>query len=224
MKIDCRHECIFNNAYCENKYTCTEFKKINSYLTESNIPKEYTVKKTLSVSNRNDVDTFKALQLAAVNISYHVDQGDNFYICSVTPGNGKTTWATKLMINYFLKRGNFAVESVVGMFVSTSDMLATLADKSFSSSDANKYYRHKLETAELLILDDLITERRYNGDELTILKTIVENRLGAGLPTIYTCNVVDREMLNNELGPQIASRILETATIYEITSTKDMRN
>ena len=67
-------------------------------------------------------------------------------------------------------------------------------------------YKRQASTADLLILDDLGTEF-VTPYFITTFYSLLNNRLGAGLPTIVTTNIADGSLLEKRYTEKISSRL-----------------
>ena len=91
-----------NCKYVED--TCIRFFKIDFLLTNALLSDSQKVKKKLVVDeNGVDKDKFEQLLTIQKNIKSFVDSGNNLYIHSCIPGNGKTSWAIRLLQAYIHK-------------------------------------------------------------------------------------------------------------------------
>jgi len=94
------------------------------------------------------------------------------------------------------------------IYVSAPDFFAKLDALHFGSDPAGEE-ETLLQTAagaDLLILDDLGTE--FNSNFLiTTLYSLLNNRLGAKLPTIVTTNITDGSLLEKLYTEKISSRL-----------------
>lgn len=127
---------------------------------------------------------------------------------------GKTTMAVGYGWAFLQATG----ESV--LFRAVPDLLAELRatydrrsrDDEGGESEADLLYRYK--TAGLLILDDLGAERIAETNDpantwvADRLYTILNYRLGAELPTVFSSNITMR-VLRERVGPRITERVIE---------------
>ena len=92
------------------------------------------------------------------------------------------------------------------IYVSSPDFFGKIEASRFDpSGDADTLLR-TASTADLLILDDLGTE--FNSSFfLTNLYSLLNNRLGAKLPTIVTTNITDGALLEKLYTEKISSRL-----------------
>ena len=143
----------------------------------------------------------------------------NLYICSNNTGNGKTTWAIKLMLKYFdcIWAGNgFRTR---GLFIHVPTLLLNL--KNFQTP-VSAEYKNDILTCDLVIFDDIavsgISQYDYNN-----LLMFIDNRILNGKNNIFTSNKTSKNSLEDTIGSRLASRIWDTSQIIELKG-KDRRN
>ena len=92
------------------------------------------------------------------------------------------------------------------IYVSSPDFFGKIEASRFDpSGDADTLLR-TASTADLLILDDLGTEF-VTPYFITTFYSLLNNRLGAGLPTIVTTNIADGSLLEKRYTEKISSRL-----------------
>lgn len=168
-----------------------------------------------------DVDLEKYQMLSGIksNILDFVKRGDNLYICSSYTGNGKTSWAIKLLLKYFdqIWPGNgFRVR---GVFVNVPTLLLQL--KNFSNP-ISEDFKANLMQADLVVWDELASTSISNYD-LSNLLMFLDFRILNNKANIFTSNAVTLRELENNIGSKLASRVWNTSTIIEFKG-KDKRN
>lgn len=166
-----------------------------------------------------DIEEYYILAGIKDDIRNFVESGKNVYICSKYTGNGKTSWALKLMLRYFneIWAGNgFRVR---GLFVNVPTLLLQL--KNFNNPLSEEYKRNLL-NCDLVIFDDIadVTISNYDYSNLFM---IIDYRLQNGLSCIFTSNQTTKDSLEKLLGSRMASRIWNTSKIVEFNG-KDKRN
>ena len=166
----------------------------------------------------NDRRAFEKLADIRENIEDFVEQGKNLYICGEIPGNGKTSWAIKMLQTYFHYVAEGNMFEVKGMFVSVPDLLLRLKD--FSNPVSNEY-KDNLRNTDLLILDDIAVTGLSQYDYLQLF-TLIDSRMLAGKSIIFTSNVTDIKKLEEVIGERLASRVFGNSIIVEIKG-GDMR-
>lgn len=166
----------------------------------------------------NDIRAFNKLADIRKDIDEFVEQGKNLYICGKIPGNGKTSWAIKMLQTYFHYVAEGNMFEVKGMFVSVPELLLKLKD---FSNPLPIDYKENLKSCDLLILDDIAVTSISQYDYLQLF-TIVDSRMLSGKSTIFTSNVTEIKQLEEIIGERLASRVFGNSIIVEIKG-GDMR-
>lgn len=168
-----------------------------------------------------DADAFYRLRDIKDNIVEFVENGNNLYITSSYTGNGKTTWATKLLLKYFdsIWAGNgFKTR---GLFIHTPTFL--LKCKDFGNTDDNfNLLKSNIPTVDLVVWDDIASTSLSPFDYNQLLMYI-DIRVSNRLSNIYTGNLVDRKLLQKALGDKLTSRILGNNTEIIVFNGGDKR-
>lgn len=164
-----------------------------------------------------DYQKFVKLNAFKNDIARLTNAGFNLYICSTETGNGKTSWAIKLLLKYFdqIWAGNgFKVR---GYFIHVPTLLNTL--KNFN--DDHSVLKNALETADLVVWDDIASTKlsEYDISQLLIL---VDNRIIDCKSNIFTGNLTSKDALEKAVGGRLASRIWNSSTVVEFKG-KDRR-
>ena len=215
------NERIFNCWYkdvCTQDCTanCIRYIEMKHLMDTSEIPKNMQVPKLLEASG--DYKAFCRLAEIKENIVEFVQSGQNLYITSVHTGNGKTSWAIKLMLKYFdeIWAGNGL--QTRGLFVHVPTFL--LKAKDFKEP-LSEEYKQALLDCDLVIWDD-IASMGVSQYDFSQLLMYIDNRLLKGRANIYTSNTTKYELVAL-LGSKLASRIYNTAEIITFTG-KDRRH
>ena len=158
-----------------------------------------------------DKKKYEYLALVKQNIEDFIKQGCSLYIYSRYPGNGKTSWAIKLL-NEHIKN---VCESdnnndLVGLFVNVDELLVSQV----KPLKISQYYLDLCKNVDLLILDDIGCSKITVLEE-QILRTIINTRLLNGKATIYTSTVIDGD-LDDNIGPRLANMVLDGSIIVEL--------
>ena len=205
--------CVYE--FCTN---CIRFSEMKYLMENSGIPVNKQLPQTLTACP-DDVSAFYKLADIKDNILNFVENGNNLYICSNYTGNGKTSWALKLMLKYFdsVWAGNgFRVR---GLFVNVPTLLLQL--KNFKNPISEDYKRN-LMNCDLVIFDDIADVAISNYDYSNLFM-IIDYRLQNGLSCIFTSNQTTKESLEKLVGSRIASRVWNTSEIIEFKG-KDRRS
>ncbi len=203
---------------CERCVTYTQLKwqMDNSGLYPA---QQVPISMILNRFNQVDKEAYNKLSRIRNGIVRFVEQHKNLYICSEQAGNGKTSWAIRMLHTYFHHCAKDNYEHLLGMFVNTTDLLLKLKD--FNNPIPQRYLRD-LENVDLVIFDDIAITNGISQFDYTQLFNIINKRLMAEKSNIFTSNIVDYEQLEITLGSRLASRIYNTSEIIELKGL-DMR-
>ena len=188
---------------------CIRFEEMSFLMENSNLPKSKQRPISLNAP-KCDIEAFEHLNDIKSNIKDFVESGSNLYITSANTGNGKTSWAIKLLLKYFdeIWAGNGF--NVRGVFVHVPTFL--VKSKDFKTVDPEfEELRKRLFDADLVIWDD-IASTSMTGYDYSQLLMYIDNRLLSEKSNIYTGNCDTREMLNEKLGNKVTSRIFNSNT------------
>ncbi len=187
-------------------------------MENSGLPKNKQYPKSL-IPDNVDYDSFVTLANFKNNVADYVDVGNcDLYICSKETGNGKTSWAIKILLSYFDKIWAGNGFRIRGRFQHVPTLFNTLKDFS-QSHDALKCV---LRNADIVIWDDVAATKLSDYDIMQLL-TILDERIDYGKTNIYTSNITTMRLLESVVGSRLASRIWNNSTIVEFKG-KDRRN
>lgn len=210
---DCWYKSVCQIESCSN---CIRFAEMSYLMNNSDIPKNKQI--PVSLIAGVDIDAYGILADIKDDIVNFVNNGENLYICSDHTGNGKTSWALKLLLKYFdsVWAGNgFRVR---GKFVNVPTLLLQL--KNFNSPLSEEYKRDIM-NCDLVVFDDIGDVNVTNYDYANLFM-IVDYRIQSGLSCIFTSNQTTKDALGKLLGNRIASRVWNTSTVIEFKG-KDRR-
>ena len=221
----------YNKEKCWYKKTCNKFdtNQCNSncirymemdYLIEtSNIPKANQFKNTL-IAEKIDLENFKFLTEIKNDIINFVNNGENLYIFSQNLGNGKTTWAIKIMLSYFNKiwAGNGFIQR--GLFIHTPSFLTKFKEVINKKDEEFEDMKKQLLEVDLVIWDDIAASKLSDYDHTNLLTYIDQRKLN-GKSNIYTGNLNENE-LTVAVGNRLKSRIWNDSSTVELFG-KDRR-
>lgn len=205
-----KSHCDYAGDAC--KVFCKKCYALNYLISTSGIGKVYLKGAKLRPEER-DLETFKRLKNIKDNMKEFVAEGQNLVIKSSTCGNGKTSWATKLLLNYYLQ---ICEDGLLkdALFVGTKHFLMDMKEAIGTKDPKIKVIMRRLEEANLVVWDDMgsdaLTEYEYD-----LIWQILDKRLQKGLSNIYTMNCTDETLLNN-IGQRLNSRILSNSIVMVI--------
>lgn len=211
---DCWYHSICNND-CSR---CLKYKYIRRLMYFANVP-EVLHRPIPLECERRDLNAFQRLTDIKDHIDEFIENGDNLYICSHNTGNGKTSWALKLMFKYFSYVWDICdIDEPQALLVYIPEFILALKD---FNNPLSKKYLEQIKTVPLVIFDDIGTGEISSYD-YTQLLVYINARQMARLSTIYTSNIVSLDELSNKVGDKLASRIYNTSEVIELRG-KDMR-
>ena len=199
---------------------CIKYLEMQFLMDESNLPKAKQRPQILLAPNC-DMGAFIRLAEIKSNIVDFVEQGKNLYITSGMSGNGKTSWAIKLLLKYFdeIWAGNGF--NVRGLFISVPEFL--IKSKDFKNTDASfEQLKKNIAKADLVIWDDIASTNLSSYDYSQMLM-YVDMRILHEKSNIFTGNFPSQEELSERIGQKLASRIFGANTEIITFKGGDMR-
>lgn len=194
--------------------TCPRFLEMSYLMGSSGIPENRQIPAVLEPGNDSDYELFMQLNDIKSDMQDFVKHGNSMYICSENTGNGKTSWALKLMLKYFddVWCGNgFRTR---GLFIHIPTFLTKL--KNFSEPFPESY-KHDIMECDLVVWDDIASTNMSSFD-LTNLSTYIDTRVMRMKSNIYTGNITDFSQLEKQIGKRLASRIYTASDyVFEFT-------
>lgn len=186
------------------------------YLKNSLIPKRYQEDISLKPCTE-DYQVFFELRNIKEKAKEFVDGGNNLLICSDSPGNGKTTWATKILRAYIESVSDRAwPNNTPALFININSFLndKRMAIDDPEISEKVKKIEKALKTAKLVVFDD-ISDKRLTSFENNNLFYWIDYRTANMLSCIYTTNELPED-LKLELEGKLYSRIVKYSYIKQI--------
>lgn len=216
-------KCKLENSECRSG--CIRYNNMTTLIHNSGLPESLSYPVILYPEDI-DKNAFELLSLAREQIKRIVNEGQNIYICSSTPGNGKTTWSTKILLSYFNEIWSLSQLKARGLYIYVPTLLNAL--KSQYLNNISNYERiEQIKQADLVVFDDLGVGKLSDNDINNLLE-IFDYRLSNNKSSIFTSNL-GKEDLQRLFGDRLTSRIYNTSLIVELRgsdrrSIKDGRN
>lgn len=209
--------CWYHNVCNLNCSNCIRYIEMSYLVDNSGIPEAKKYPKELEADNK-DYNSFVRLAEIKDNIVDFVYNRNNLLIVSEYTGNGKTSWAIKLLLKYFndIWAGNgFRVR---GMFVHVPTLLLKL--KNFNEPLSEEYKQNLME-CDVVIWDDIasIDISKYDYSQML---SYIDYRLIDNKSNIFTSNKCTLEDFEEALGSKLASRIWNTSEVIRFYG-KDRR-
>ena len=147
---------------------CKRYKFTSFLLKHSNIPLSKQTSNIL-VPDEIDEDAFDILDDIRNNIDEFVEQGRKLYLFSKHCGNGKTSWAIRMLLQYFDYIWEDCSLDTRGVIISVPEYIRK--SKSFNSPDAVSYINqldNAIEKSDIVVFDDLGFADMSNWDYSTL--------------------------------------------------------
>lgn len=194
-------DCWYKDV-CTNKCStsCVRYLEMKYLMDNSGIPKNKQIPQTLYTDV--DYNEFCKLDDIKNDVLNFVKNGKSLYITSQYTGNGKTSWAIKILLKYFdcIWAGNGF--NVRGLFVHTPTLIVQL--RNFKNPLPKEYTDNLLNT-DIVVWDDIgsTSISDYNNTQLL---SYLDSRILSGKSNIYTGNL-NKDGLERVLGNRLASRL-----------------
>lgn len=218
-------ECIYKSS-CKKKDCdiwqditnnfCMRYFKIDKILDNAMLsPKQRKDIKLVLDSDKSDYKSYATLNKFKESIMNNIEDNVNLYIYSEITGNGKTSWAIKLLTEYVKKNWiNIQINSRPVLFINVPQYLLELKLNIRSQSEYVQIVQDNFLKADLIVWDDIGT-KTASDFELEYLLSMIDNRQRLERKVdIYTSNIIPTE-LQKYVGDRLASRILNTSQLIE---------
>lgn len=188
---------------------CIKFLEMNYLMEHSGLPKSKQKPLKVIPTTANDKKKFKELAAIKNTIYGNVLKGYNLYIASEYVGNGKTTWAIKLLHKYFEEVWDGNCLRTRGLFVHVPNLLMELKD---FNNPISAEYKRLFKTCDLIVWDDIACDM-LSAYDITQLTILIDNRILAAKSNIYTGNITNKETMTKILGTRLTSRIYNASKV-----------
>lgn len=209
-----RQKCRYNEECSEDCKGCIRQAGISRLLKFSGLPEYQWKREHMQLympKDSKDRKVYEMLKDIQDNIVEFVNGGRQLYICSSRVGNGKTTWAIKLLLAYLDEKSYWLADKPRGMFVNVCDYLYKSKD---FTNPMQQGYRENMKDCDLLVLDDIAIAGLTDFDYINFYG-ILEHRAVAHKSTIFTGNCTDPEIMEDILGQRLTSRIWNKSLLIE---------
>lgn len=186
----------YASDYCQkDKSSCSDvcggYRVLRALYNLSRIPERYRYTIALKPENGEDLEAFTVLDNYKNDVLNMVDEGRGLYIWGKSTGNGKTSWACKIMSYFFRKIAfNTGLENE-GLYIFLPTFLEDLRDNYDNKDPEFDEVLRMIKTCRLLIIDDIGAERVTDWVRermVSIINTRVSNNLTTITGTKYDIN------------------------------------
>lgn len=210
----CWYKDVCTYDFCTN---CIRYSEMKYLMDNSGIPINKQMPQELIAGI--DLAQFSRLADIKADIEDFIESGNNLFICSKHTGNGKTSWALKLLLKYFDKIWAGNGFRVRGLFVNVPTLLLQL--KNFSNPLSEEYKRNLMDV-DVVVWDEIASTTISNYDYGNLLM-FLDHRIFSDKANIFTSNAISKDELEKNVGAKLASRIWNTSEVIEFKG-KDRRN
>lgn len=208
----------FAEAYCQkDKSACSDlcggYRVLRALYNLSRMPEGYRYNITLE-AKESELPAFEALNEYKEKVLEKVGVGEGLYIWGKSTGNGKTSWACKIMSHYFRKIAFDTGLENEGLYIFLPTFLEDLRNNYEDKDPDFEQVLTMVKSCKLLIIDDIGAERVTDWVRERVV-SIINTRVSNNLATIYTSNLSPEE-LKEELGDRIASRVVGSSQVIEM--------
>ena len=203
-----------NHKDCESDFCLRRYKLENLYNFALISEKQ---RKHISLKidpDGTDLEEFKQLAAIEADILSFVKEGKNLFLHSSNAGNGKSSWALRMVEAYFNKIWPLSDLACRALFVNVPRFLNALKETISKQNDYAEYIKDNILKADLVIWDD-IAAKIGSDYEINQLLSLVDSRISDGKANIYTSNVLP-ENVYTFLGERLASRITQLSECIEL--------
>lgn len=201
-----RVDCIFSEVCdTECKSFCLRYSEMKFMLDNSGIPKSKQKFNRL-VPSDCDIQAFTSLAAIQTSIKDFVSKGCNLYLHSDNCGNGKTTWAIKLLMQYFYEMWAGNGFKMRGYFINVPTLLTSYKNSISKTNDMLMQTLDCLSDIDVVVWDDIAVSQ-LTDFETNLLLCYIDWRANNDKCNIFTGNIQPSD-LQCKVGERLASRIL----------------
>ena len=199
-----------DSDYCNRD--CIRYYKMKYLLDASLLPasEQYIIKLVADEDDRNAYLELKSIQ---TDIEKVVEEGRNVLIYSKIPGNGKTSWAKKLMFTYFDAIWHKCDMEPKALFINVPRMFNELRSNIDKKSEYITSIKDNVLKADLVVWDEIGVKELTNFEHDNLL-SFVDQRILSNKSNIFTSNLSEDELLP-VLGDRLYSRIVNTSKVIQ---------
>ena len=174
--MNCWYAKNCNNLKDNCESNCIRYNEVKYLMESAKIPKGNQFKNEL-IPSPIDIDNFKFLAEIKKDILNFIKNGENLYIFSSTFGNGKTTWAIKIMQSYFnqIWAGNGFTQR--GLFIHVPSFLTKFKEVINKKDEEFEDLKKQLLEVDLVIWDDIAAGKLSDYDHTNLLTYIDQRKL-----------------------------------------------
>ena len=212
-----RNKCVFSDV-CKKENcneNCIRFQEFDFLLRSSGIPLNKAKPDKLKlVPEEQDLDSFCDLKEIKDNIVDFVNDGCNLYLFSSGCGNGKTTWAIKIVLKFFNEIWIGNGFKPRALFINVPTFMNELRNNISTKNNSVEKLKKLIPVVDLIVWDDIGAVNIKEFDHLVLL-SYIDQRIIEGKSNIYTGNLTPVN-LEKVVGQRLYSRIWNNSYRIEL--------
>ena len=201
---------------CLNDSFCLKLFKIDRLYTNAILSDKQRLRIPLSPDgDGTDLQQFILLKSIEEHIVEFINNGKNLYIHSTITGNGKTSWAIRMIQAYIDKIWiDSSIDYCPALFINVPRFLLSLKESISNQSDYIDHIKQNVFSSDLVVWDEVGVKTLSDYDHENLLN-LINTRLDEGKSNIYTSNLTENE-LREKVGDRLYSRIANISTHVEL--------
>ena len=207
--MKCWYQGVCNQECSES---CIRYLEMTSMMEQSGLPQSRWFPDTLS-PDECDYDAFCRIADIKDDVENYVENAKNLYLYSDRTGNGKTSWAIKLLLRYFDRVWAGNGFKCRGVFVHVPTFLSE--SKNFEAMKPEIVrLKEILPNVDVVVWDDIASTHLSNYDHSQLI-TFIDQRTLNQKSNIYTGNL-KQAGIEKALGARLASRVWNASERIEL--------
>ena len=206
---------------CDTSNFCIKLFKINELFDQCLVSEKQRKHQSLYIDeDLCDQEAFSSLGQIQSDILDFVRSGKNLFIYSSNVGNGKTSWALRMIQSYIL---NVWPESMLEprcLFINVPRFFIELKNSINSTNDYINHIKEWVFKVDLVVWDEIGVKSLTSYEHENLL-SLINTRLDKNQSNIYTSNIFGQELLDR-VGERLYSRIVNLSDNIELKG-KDKR-
>ena len=163
---------------------CQKLFRINKLLDEAQLS-DVQHKPIKLFLDKEDEFAYDSLKSVENSIEKAVEMGSNIYIYSNITGNGKTSWAIKLIQAYINAVWYKKSTDCVALFINIPRFLLAIKDNIREKSDYVEHIKNYVYSADLVVWDDIGTKGTTEFETEHLL-SMINSRIESGKSNIFS--------------------------------------
>lgn len=164
--------------------------------------------------DNSDLKAFEELKSIEEAIVDFVKDGNHLYIHSTTCGNGKTSWAIRMVQTYFDKIWLKTELKCRALYINVPRYMLAIKDNIDEKNEYVSYIKKNVLAADIVIWDEVGTKWLTSFEHENVM-SLISARIDSGKTNIYTSNLTDDE-LEKAVGKRLHSRISKNSHNIEL--------